>query len=102
MEVEAKDRVGGGTTSMLAVLIGDVPIALVHVSAYESVPPAVGVSVLLPLVAKVPLQLPEAVQLAAFADDQLITNDWPRLIEIALSPTVGAGGTTSVKVTEFV
>jgi hypothetical protein len=105
MEFMDKVRVGAGggaATIKLTVLVADVPTAFVHVSEYVSVPPAEGVRVWLPLVASVPLQLPEAVQLAAFADDQVIVDDWPRDMEFVLSISVGAAGTTSVKFTDAV
>jgi hypothetical protein len=40
----------------------------------------------------VPLQLPEAVQLVAFVDDQVIFVELPITIEVAASVSVGAAG----------
>jgi hypothetical protein len=49
-----------------------------------------------PLVASVPLQLPEAVQLAALADVQLIVVELPTATEAAASVSVGAAGIPGV------
>jgi len=93
---------GGAATIRLTMPGVDEPTALAHVSEYVSVPPAVGVRVWLPLTGNVPLQLPEAVQLAAYAEDQVIVDDWPKLMELALRARVGAAGATSVKFTDVV
>ena len=60
-------------------------------------PVAVGVTVWLPLVASVPLQLPEAVQLVAFVETQVRVAVLPTTIEVAetLSVAVGTGAVTS-------
>ena len=44
-----------------------------------------------PLVALVPDQAPEAVQEVAFADDQLIVEALPLVIELGLAPSVTVG-----------
>jgi uncharacterized radical SAM superfamily protein len=44
----------------------------------------------------VPLQLPEAVQLVASADDQVIVVELPAITELAASVSVGAAGTPDV------
>ncbi len=64
-------------------------------------PPAEGVTIWLPLVGSGPLQLPEAVQLAAVADDQEMVAESPRTIEVALIVSVGSAGTMLVKYTVF-
>ena len=104
MDAAAKVSVGAGggaVTVRLTELACDVPSALLHVSEYVSVPPTVGVNVKLPLAPNVPLQLPDAVQLAAFGEDQEIVDDWPRSMALVLSVSDGAAGATSVKLTEF-
>lgn len=58
-----------------------------------SVPTAVGVTVWLPVFAKVPVQAPEAVQPVAFADDQVIVVELPVTIEQEPRVRVGADGT---------
>ena len=67
-----------------------------------AVPPAVGTTAWLPLAGSEPLQFPDAVQPAAFADDQVSMDDWPRSIALLLNVNTGAAGTTSVKLTELV
>lgn len=51
----------------------------------------------MPLVARVPLQLPIAVQLVALAADQLMVVELPVAMELAVNARVGAGGTTCGK-----
>jgi hypothetical protein len=106
MEFEAKVRVGagggGGTVTVkLAVLTADEPITLTQLREYVAVPPAVGTTVWLPPAASAPLQPPDAAQPVAFADDHVIVDDWPRSMALELSVSVGAAGTTSVKLTEL-
>jgi hypothetical protein len=57
------------------------------------------VSVLVPLIARVPLQLPDAVQLVALLDDQVIVVDVPAAIDVAANVRVGAAGTAPAAVT---
>lgn len=106
MEIKAKLKIGagggGGTVTVkLAVLGADEPITLAQVSEYVAVPPAVGVTVWLPLAANDPLQFPDAVQPVAFADDQVIVDDWPRSMALELSVSAGSAGARSVKLTEL-
>lgn len=54
--------------------------------------------VLLPLVASTPLQLPDAVQLVASLDDQVIVVDAPAAIDVAANVRLGAGGGAMVTV----
>ena len=84
MELLSRLRVGaagGGITVKSTELIEEAPRALEQFSEYVLVPPALGVTVKLPRAASVPLQLPEAVQLAAFVEDHEMTDDAPRLME---------------------
>ncbi|MBS0375268.1 MAG: hypothetical protein JSR73_11860 [Proteobacteria bacterium] len=55
-----------------------------------------------PLVAFVPLQPPEAVQLVALVELQVSTDVWPLAIEVgfAESAAVGAGGAPTVTMTD--
>lgn len=98
MEVFASVSVGaagftkGEVTISVAVLAADVPPALLQVNVNVSVPTAAGVIVLLPLTANVPLQLPDAVQLAALTDDQVSVVEPPTATEFAASDSVGAAG----------
>jgi hypothetical protein len=56
----------------------------------------------LPLVASVPLQLPDAVQLVALTEDQVIVVELPEAMELAANVRAGAtGGATAVTVTEL-
>jgi hypothetical protein len=105
MDEDAKVSVGvagGAATVKLAVLAVDVPNELVQLSEKVSVPPAAGVTVWLPLVGRVPLQPPDALQLVAPTEDQVMPVGWPRTMELVLNVSVGAAGAASVKVTELV
>lgn len=64
-------------------------------------PPVEGVTTWLPLLGSGPLQSPDAVQLAAVADDQTRVAESCRSIDGALIVSVGSAGATSVKLTEF-
>ena len=55
----------------------------------------VGAMVFVPLVASVPLQLPEAVQLVALTADQVIVVELPTTTDGAASASVGAPGARS-------
>jgi hypothetical protein len=46
-----------------------------------------------PLLAKVPVQLPEAVQLVAVAEDHVMVVEFPTVIEVVAKVSVGAAGT---------
>jgi hypothetical protein len=52
----------------------------------------------LPLVARVPLQLPDAVQLVALLDDHVIVVDAPATIDVAANVRLGAAGGAVVTV----
>ncbi len=79
----------------VAVLAVDVPTELEQVKLKVSVPAAVGVIVWLPLVAWVPLQLPDAVQLVAMIDDHVRVVELPTVTEVAASDKVGGPGAIS-------
>src|SRR5271163_1267763 len=68
---------GFATTVRLAELAADEPAAFEHFNVYASVAAAAGVSVCEPLVASAPLQLPDAVQPVASAEDQVIVVEPP-------------------------
>lgn len=80
-------------TVRVAVLGGEVPPALVQVSVNVSVPAAVGVIVWVPLLARLPVQLPEAAQLVAVGEDHVMVVEFPTAIEVVPKVRVGAGGT---------
>lgn len=70
----------------------EVPPRLVQVRLKVSTPTAVGVVGIEPLVAKVPLQLPEAVQLVAFTETQVSVVGLPTSTEFAANFNTGAAG----------
>ena len=63
-----------------------------------SVPIVVGETVMLPDPGSVPVHAPEAVQLVAFADDQVSVAELPTLIEVGATVTVGVGAVSAVTV----
>lgn len=90
-------------TVKVTELGAEVPAAPVQVNEYVSVPVSVGVSVWVPVVASVPLHAPEAVQLVALVEDQVILVELPRSIEVGVRVRVGAvGGAVTVKVSVLV
>jgi len=81
----------------------DAPPALLQVNVKVSLPTTVGLMILLPLTASSPLQLPEAVQLAASTDDHVIVVELPTATEVDTKDSVGAAGAdpeVAVKITE--
>jgi hypothetical protein len=54
---------------------------------------------LVPLIARVPLQLPDAVQLVALLDDHVIVVDAPAAIDLGANVRVGAAGGPAAAVT---
>lgn len=106
MEVAANVSVGaagggGAVTSKVTGVAADAPIALLQASEKVSVPATDGVRSWLPLVGSGPLQLPDAVQLAAFKADQEIVAELGITIEFGESVKVGTGGATAVKLIEL-
>jgi hypothetical protein len=89
----------GGGAAAVTVNTTDVgaesPTLLEQTSVYVSVPAAVGLIVCEPLAAKAPDQLPDAVQLAAVGEDQVMVVEPPVVMELAASVRLGAGGTAS-------
>ena len=93
---------GAGTVTVNGTIAaGDVPIALVHVSEYVSLPPAVGVTISTPFGGSRPLQLPDAVQVVAVEEDQVIVAELPKTMEFELIERAGVAGATSVRLTEL-
>lgn len=70
----------------------DAPPELLQINVNVSIPIAVGVMVRVPLVACVPVQLPEAVQLVAPTDDHASVVDCPTATVFAANDRVGAAG----------
>jgi hypothetical protein len=110
MLVAPRVRVGAGGTATAEVALrdtdtgGEGPPRFEQTSVNVSVPMTAGVIVWLPLAASVPLQLPDAVQLVAVAELQLMVVDLPTATELDASVSVGAaGGVPDVakRVTEF-
>jgi hypothetical protein len=62
-----------------------------------AVPTALGVTACEPLLAREPLQSPEAVQLVALMDDQVSVTDDPWVTALAELVKVGAPGGTNAK-----
>jgi hypothetical protein len=92
LSVGAAGGINFGVAVSVTELGADGPPRLLQVNMNVWVPTAVGVMVVLPLVANVPLQLPEAVQLVAPADDQLIVVELPTATEFDARDSVGAAG----------
>lgn len=93
---------GAAVTVKVALLAVDVPTELEQVKLNVSVPAAFGVIVWLPLVASVPLQLPDAEQLVAFIEDHVRVVEPPTSMDVAAKVSVGAaGGALTAKVTEL-
>jgi hypothetical protein len=106
IEVAAKVSVGaagagGAVTAKTTETAVVVPSTLLQTREYVSDPTSAGVRTWLPLVGNGPLQLPDALQLAAVSEDQEIVADSPRVIEVAESVRLGTAGATVVKLTEF-
>lgn len=76
----------------------ELPEAFAQVSTYVSVPAVVGVKVCVPLAASVPLHEPDAVQLVAFGDDQVIVVVLPTAIAVLDRLSVGVVGIGSLTV----
>lgn len=84
------------TTSGVALsdtdVAAEVPPRLLQARVKVSTPTAAGVIVCVPLAARVPLQLPEAVQPVAFTDDQVSVVDLATWTDGAANVRVGAAG----------
>jgi hypothetical protein len=91
--------VGAGTTVTVAVTTLLVPPVPVHAKEYDAVDVS-GPVLCVPLVALVPLQLPDAVQEVAFVELQVRVDAPPLATEagFAVNVTVGAGTTVTVAV----
>jgi hypothetical protein len=85
---------GGATAVKLTEFSADVPAAFVQVSEYWLAPGPETVTVWLPLAAKFPLQLPEAMQLVALIVDQVSVVEPPTATVYA--PNVSAGTANAV------
>ncbi len=59
--------------------------------------PAAGVMVWLPLVAWLPLQLPDAVQLVVLTEDQVSVVELPAVRDVAPTDTLGAAGGSNAR-----
>jgi len=86
----------GAVNAGVAVRVTDVgadgPPRLLQINVNVSVPIAAGVMVSVPLVACVPLQLPDAVQLVAPTEDHASVVECPTATELADNVRVGAAG----------
>jgi hypothetical protein len=85
-------------TVNVTVLAWDQPAELAHISVKVKVPAAGIENLKAPLVASVPLQpeLPEAAQLVASTDDQVIVVEVPAAMGFAASVSLGAAGPDAV------
>ncbi len=88
----AAGAVNAGVAVKVTEVGADAPPALLQINVKVSIPIAVGVMVLVPLGACVPLQLPDAVQLVAPTDDHASVVDCPTATEFAANDSVGAAG----------
>lgn len=79
-------------TVIAAEFAADAPAALLQVSEYVAVPTVAGVTVCVPLVATLPLQLPDAVQLFALNEDHVRVVVLPVATEDAADEIAGAPG----------
>jgi hypothetical protein len=86
------DAAAAAATVTLALADGDVPVALTQLNVYVNVPAALPVTVIVPLVACVPLQLPDATQLVALAELHVKVVEAPTRIDVLAAFKVGAGG----------
>ena len=77
VSVGAAGAVSAGVTVKTTLAEGDTPPRLAQMSEKVSVPTAVGLIVMLPLAASVPLQLPDAVQLVAPLESHAMVVDLP-------------------------
>lgn len=88
--------VAGAVNLGVAVRVTEVgadgPPELLQINVNVSLPIAAGVTVSVPLVALAPLQLPDAVQLAAPTEDHASVVDCPTATELAASDRAGAAG----------
>ena len=82
-------------TESVTEVAGELPATLEHNSVYVSVPTAAGFTVCVPLLAKAPVQLPEAVQPVVFAEDQVIVVEPPVTMEVEPRESVGTAGATA-------
>ena len=98
MLAEPRVRVGAGGVTAAEVAWRDAdtaaegPPRFQQVSANVSLPMVAGVIVWLPDAASVPLQLPDAVQLVAVGELQVIVVDLPTATELDASVRVGVAG----------
>jgi hypothetical protein len=83
--------VGGGGVTVRVALLVRVPPAPVQLSVYDSAPTLAGVTTVLPLSARAPLQAPVAVQEDALIEDQLSVAVLPRTIAAGLTVMVTVG-----------
>jgi hypothetical protein len=82
-------------TVSVTELAASVRAELVQVSRYVGVPAAFGVSTTLPLVACVPLQSPDAAQLAAWTADHVSLVELPSGMDCAAKVSVGTTSAVS-------
>ena len=79
-------------TDNVTEVAGEVPATFEHTRVYVSEPTAVGLTVCVPLLAKAPDQLPEAVHPVVFADDHVIVAEALGTMDVGVMLSVGAGG----------
>ena len=95
-----EDPLAAAVTAKFTEVGCDDPTVFAHDSVYVLVPAAAGVRFCVPLVAIVPLQLPDPVQLVAFTEDQVMVVELPTVTDVAANVRVGAaGGALTAKVT---
>ena len=92
MRVGAAGALSSAVTVSVTEVGADGPPLLLQVRLKVSGPTAAGVMVSLPLVASVPLQLPEAVQLVASTEDHDNFVELPTATDVLARDSVGAAG----------
>ena len=92
VSVGAAGAVTAGVTVKTTETEGDTPPRLAQMSEKVSVPTAVGVIVMLPRPARVPLQLPDAVQLVAPLESHAMVVDLPTSTDEDEKFTFGLSG----------
>jgi hypothetical protein len=88
------------TATVMLLLAGEVPLAPLQVRVYVVVALSAPVLVV-PVVGSFPDQPPEAVQLVAFVDDQLSTEEAPLLTLLGLADRLTVGLATVAPVTSI-
>ena len=88
----AAGAVNAGVAVKVTEVGADGPPRLLQIKMNVSLPTAVGAMVRVPLVARAPLQAPDAAQLVALTEDHASVVDCPITTEFAANDRLGAAG----------